>query len=153
MTTELGRIASMVRTIERQPIPLQRRLGHLGKRLAVIVLFIVAVIFGLGLLRGELWKPLFLTAVSIGVAAIPEGLPAVVTIALTLGAQRMLKRKVLIRKLAAVETLGSITVICSDKTGTLTENRMSVAALNLANGSLEFPSHLQSSGIEGASID
>jgi Ca2+-transporting ATPase len=153
MNTELGRVASLVQAVNREPVPLQRRLGHLGRRLAVIVLFLVAVIFTLGLLRGEDLKLMFLTAVSIGVAAIPEGLPAVVTIALTLGAQRMLRRKVLIRKLAAVETLGSVTVICSDKTGTLTENRMSVAALKLANHILELPSDLQSSSVERAPFE
>ena len=153
MRTELGRIASLVQTVQREPVPLQRRLGHLGQRLAVIALFLVAVIFALGLLRGEGLKIMFLTAVSIGVAAIPEGLPAVVTIALTLGAQRMLRRKVLIRKLSAVETLGSVTVICSDKTGTLTENRMSVAALNLADRMLELPSYLQSSAADRAPVE
>ncbi len=153
MRTELGRIASLVQTVQREPVPLQRRLGHLGQRLAAIALFLVAVIFTLGLLRGEELKLMFLTAVSIGVAAIPEGLPAIVTIALTLGAQRMLRRKVLIRKLSAVETLGSVTVICSDKTGTLTENQMTVATLNLADRTLEFPSFLQSSTVDGASVE
>ena len=148
MNTELGRVASLVQAVNREPVPLQRRLGHLGRRLAVIALFLVAVIFTLGLLRGEDLKLMFLTAVSIGVAAIPEGLPAVVTIALTLGAQRMLKRKVLIRRLAAVETLGSVTVICSDKTGTLTENRMTVATLNLANHILELPGYLQNPAVK-----
>ena len=118
MRTELGRIATLIQTVNREPTPLQRRLDQLGKGLAAVALFLVAVIFVLGLLRGEELKLLFLTAVSIAVAAVPEGLPAVVTIALTLGAQRMLKRRVLIRKLPAVETLGSVTVICSDKTGT-----------------------------------
>lgn len=129
MKTQLGLIAKMIQTVKRETTPLQRRLGHLGKVLAVAALLLVAVIFVLGLLRGDELKLLFLTAVSIGVAAVPEGLPAVVTIALTLGAQRMLRRRVLIRKLAAVETLGSVTVICSDKTGTLTENRMTAAVL------------------------
>ena len=142
-----------VQTVQREPRPLQRRLEHLGKRLAVIALFLVAVIFALGLFRGEELKLMFLTAVSIGVAAIPEGLPAVVTIALTLGAQRMLRRKVLIRKLAAVETLGSVTVICSDKTGTLTENRMTVADLNLADRILELPSYLQSGAADRAPVE
>jgi P-type Ca2+ transporter type 2C len=153
MNTELGHIAGLVHAIQREQVPLQRRLGHLGRRLAVIALFLVAAIFTLGMLRGEGFKLMFLTAVSIGVAAIPEGLPAVVTIALTLGAQRMLRRKALIRKLAAVETLGSVTVICSDKTGTLTENRMSVATLNLANQILDVRSYLPSSAAKSSSVE
>lgn len=144
MRTELGQIARMIQTVEREPTPLQRRLQSLGKVLAAAALLLVAVIFVLGLLRGENWKLMFLTAVSIGVAAVPEGLPAVVTIALTLGAQRMLKRKALIRKLPAVETLGSVTVICSDKTGTLTENRMRVVTLRLAESSIEMENDLTS---------
>jgi len=138
MRTELGRIASLIQTVNREPTPLQRRLDQLGKSLAAVALFLVGLIFALGLLRGAELKLMFLTAVSIGVAAVPEGLPAVVTIALTLGAQRMLKRRVLIRKLPAVETLGSITVICSDKTGTLTQNRMTATALQLADQELDL---------------
>ena len=138
MRTELGRIAGMIQTVKREPTPLQRRLAQLGKTLAAAVLCIVAVIFLLGWLRGENLKLLFLTAVSIGVAAVPEGLPAVMTIALTLGAQRMLRRKALIRKLSAVETLGSVTVICSDKTGTLTENRMTAIRFELAGHTVEL---------------
>jgi P-type Ca2+ transporter type 2C len=131
MRSELGRIAAMIQTVEQEATPLQRRLDHLGRRLATAALLIVLVIFVLGLARGEDLKLMLLTAVSIGIAAVPEGLPAVVVIALTLGAQRMLKRQVLVRRLAAVETLGSVTVICSDKTGTLTENRMTAAVLHL----------------------
>jgi Ca2+-transporting ATPase len=131
MNTELGRIAEMIQTVEREPTPLQRRLEQLGKGLAVAALVIVAVVFLLGLLRGEDWQLMLLTSISMAVAAVPEGLPAVVTIALALGAQRMLKRQALIRKLPAVETLGSVTVICSDKTGTLTENRMTVTVLDV----------------------
>jgi Ca2+-transporting ATPase len=139
MRTELGRIATLIHSVDPEPTPLQRRLGELGKGLAAAALFLVAVIFLLGWLRGEELRLLFLTAVSIGVAAVPEGLPAVVTIALTFGAQRMLKRRALIRRLAAVETLGSVTVICTDKTGTLTENRMTVTALQTPEESLVMP--------------
>ena len=142
MRTELGRIATLIQKVDREPTPLQRRLNQLGRRLAAAALFLVALIFVLGLLRGEELKLLFLTAVSIGVAAVPEGLPAVVTIALALGAQRMLKRRALIRKLPAVETLGSVTVICSDKTGTLTENRMTATVLQLADASLNLESDI-----------
>jgi Ca2+-transporting ATPase len=137
MRTELGRIAGIMQSVEREPTPLQRRLGDLAKRLATAALLIVALIFILGLFRGEGLKLMLLTAVSIAVAAVPEGLPAIVTIALTLGSQRMLRRKALIRKLSAVETLGSVTVICSDKTGTLTENRMVVEILRLPDRKLE----------------
>jgi P-type Ca2+ transporter type 2C len=138
MRTELGRIATLIQQVGTEPTPLQRRLSHVGRTLAITALLLVALIFVLGLLRGEELRLLFLTAVSIGVAAVPEGLPAVVTIALALGAQRMLKRRALIRKLSAVETLGSVTVICSDKTGTLTENRMTAAVLELADESLDL---------------
>ncbi len=138
MQTELGRVATMLQTVHREPTPLQRRLDQLGGRLALAALAIVAVMFGLGLARGEGLTVMFLTAISMAVAAVPEGLPAVVTIALALGAQRMLRRHALIRKLAAVETLGSVTVICSDKTGTLTENRMQVASLDVAERRVEI---------------
>jgi P-type Ca2+ transporter type 2C len=138
MRTELGRIAGMIQTLHSEATPLQRRLTQLGKVLAAAALFIVLVIFVLGWFRGDDIEVLFLTAVSIAVAAVPEGLPAVMTIALTLGAQRMLKRRVLIRKLSAVETLGSVTVICSDKTGTLTENQMAATILQLADRKIDL---------------
>ncbi|MHB8674756.1 MAG: cation-translocating P-type ATPase, partial [Candidatus Limnocylindrales bacterium] len=143
MQTELGQIATMIQRVQREQTPLQRRLDQLGKWLALTALVIVAIVSTLGLLRGEEPKLLFLTAISLAVAAVPEGLPAVVTIALALGAQRMLKRRALIRRLAAVETLGSVTVICSDKTGTLTENRMSVVILDVAGHRLDLAEHLQ----------
>jgi len=124
--TEFGRIASMLHATDEVQTPLQRRLEQFGKRLALVALTVSAVVFGLGVLRGEPITVMFMTAVSLAVAAIPEALPAVVTISLALGARRMVQKNALVRKLAAVEALGSVTVICSDKTGTLTQNRMSV---------------------------
>ncbi len=132
MQTELGKIAEMIQSVGGERTPLQRRLDQLGKSLAIAAFVIVGMVFLLGLLRGEPARTMFLTAISTLVAAVPEGLPAVVTIALAVGAQRMLKRNALIRKLPAVETLGSVTTICSDKTGTLTENRMTVTLVDVA---------------------
>jgi Ca2+-transporting ATPase len=122
--TAFGEIAELVRTGERPSTPLQRRLARLGRVLAVVAGALALLLFGVGLLRGESVETMFLTAVSLAVAAIPEALPAVVTIALALGAQRMAARHALVRRLPAVETLGSVTVICTDKTGTVTEGRM-----------------------------
>jgi Ca2+-transporting ATPase len=124
--TEFGHIARMLHATEGVETPLQRRLEQFGKRLAAVALLVAGVIFLLGVLRGEPVLLMFMTAVSLAVAAIPEALPAVVTIALALGARRMVQKQALVRKLAAVEALGSVTVICADKTGTLTQNRMSV---------------------------
>jgi len=143
MNTELGKIAEMLQTVTQEPTPLQQRLNKLGRTLAYVALALVVVIFVMGFWRGEEARLMFLTAVSIAVAAIPEGLPAVVTIALALGAQHILKRQALIRKLPAVETLGSITVICSDKTGTLTENRMTVTVVDIANHEINLSEDLR----------
>jgi Ca2+-transporting ATPase len=126
METELGRIAGLLQRAEPEPTPLQRRLAELGKILVGICLVIIGVIFVLELLRGGELLEVFLLSVSLAVAAVPEGLPAVVTIALAVGLQRMVKRNALIRRLPSVETLGCVTVICSDKTGTLTRNEMTV---------------------------
>jgi Ca2+-transporting ATPase len=130
--TELGKIAALIHRetqAEQEETPLQRRLEHLGHTLLWLSLGIVVVVFLLGALRGVPLVTMFLTAVSLAVAAIPEGLPAVVTITLAVGVTRMVKRHALIRRLPAVETLGSTTVICSDKTGTLTKNEMTVTTL------------------------
>lgn len=127
--TELGRIATLMQRTSPEPTPLQRRLEKLGHVLLYLSVGIVAVVFLLGLWRGEPLVAMFLTAVSLAVAAIPEGLPAVVTITLALGVTRMVRRHALIRRLPAVETLGSTTVICTDKTGTLTKNEMTVTRL------------------------
>jgi Ca2+-transporting ATPase len=143
MRTELGRIAELIQTVETEQTPLQRRMAQLGKYLAFAALGLVVVVFGLGLLQGEEPAEMFLTAIALAVAAVPEGLPAVVTIALALGAQRMLRRQALIRKLPAVETLGSVTTICSDKTGTLTENRMTVKMLDIAERTIDLEQTLR----------
>jgi len=138
MNTEIGKIATMLQEDSEGQTPMQKRLEKLGKILAYASLGIVLIIFLMGIMRGEDLKVMFMTAVSFAVAAVPEGLPTVVTIALALGARRMLNRNALVRRLMAVETLGSVNVICSDKTGTITENKMRVTVLELAGNRLDF---------------
>jgi Ca2+-transporting ATPase len=134
--TELGRIASLIGQTGAEQTPLQQRLAAFGRLLVWACLGVVLLVFALGALRGEPLLDLFLTALSLAVAAVPEGLPAVVTIALAIGVQRMVRRRALVRRLHAVETLGSTSVICSDKTGTLTLGQMSVR--ELATGRARF---------------
>jgi Ca2+-transporting ATPase len=137
MGTELGKIAHLVQTMGRESTPLQEQLDKVGKLLVYGCILIVAAVFGLGLWRGVPPVEMFLTAVSLAVAAIPEGLPAVVTIALALGVRRMVQRNALIRKLPSVETLGSATIICTDKTGTLTQSEMTVRKIGLLDETID----------------
>lgn len=129
MRTEMGRLASLLADTAEGETPLQRQLDGLGKRLALIASGVVGLMFILGLMRGEPLLQTAMTAIALAVAAIPEGLPAVVTVTLALGMHRMAKRNAIVKKLAAVETLGCTTVICSDKTGTLTLNQMTARAV------------------------
>lgn len=140
MATELGKIAALLQSVRHEPTPLQKRLDRLGKTLAVLAVFIAVLVGITGLVEGKTVAEVLILAVSIAVAIIPEGLPAVLTFTLAIGAQRMLRRKALIRKLPAVETLGSVTVVCSDKTGTLTMNRMTVTRLATISGVAVFES-------------
>ncbi len=126
MTTEVGKIAGMINSTQKQETPLQQKLNKLGKTLGIVALAICAFIFIIGLLQGKEPIHMFMTAVSLAVAAIPEGLVAVSTIVLAIGVQKMVKKNAIVKRLPAVETLGSSTVICSDKTGTLTKNQMTV---------------------------
>ncbi len=137
MDTEMGKIADLIQNTESQETPLQHRLEQLGKILIYVSLGLTIVVVLAGILHGQPAAAMFLAGVSLAVAAIPEGLPAIVTIALALGVQRMIKRKAIVRKLPSVETLGCASVICSDKTGTLTQNKMTVTRIWNAGRSLE----------------
>ncbi len=129
MRTQIGMIAQMLQSVEREQTPLQHKLDQLGRMLGMAALLISALVFVIGWLRGNDPLEMFMIAVGLSIAAVPEGLPAVVTISLALGMQQMIKRHTLIRRLASVETLGSATVICSDKTGTITQNAMTATNL------------------------
>lgn len=134
MNTEIGKIADMISKVEEESTPLQNSLAQVGKFLGIAALVICAIMFGVGVLEGRPVLGMFMTAVSLAVAAIPEGLTAVVTVVLAVGVQKMIKRNAIIRKLPAVETLGCAQVICSDKTGTLTQNKMTVKRIYNING-------------------
>ena len=134
MNTQMGRIAGMLLESGEGETPLQRRMAEISRTLSFLCLSVCAVMFGVGLLQGKGLLDMFLTAVSLAVAAIPEGLPAIVTIVLALGVQRLAGRGAIVKKLPAVETLGCAGVICSDKTGTLTQNKMTVQQLWLPPG-------------------
>lgn len=133
MTTQIGRIAEMLQAVEQEQTPLQKRLDQLGKTLGLAAMIISALVFLVGWLRGNPPLDMFLIAVSLAIAAVPEGLPAVVTISLALGMREMISKNALIRRLSSVETLGSATVIGSDKTGTLTQNEMTVTQISIEN--------------------
>lgn len=140
MHTEVGKIASMIQSVKETKTPMQERLDKLGKLLAYAALAICALIFGVSILYGRDLLDMFMTAVSLAVAAIPEGLPAVSTVVLAMGVQRLVKRNAIVRKLPSVETLGSTQVICSDKTGTLTQNRMTVVQIYVDGETTEVSS-------------
>jgi len=142
MNTEVGKIAGIINSTQETQTPIQEKLNKLGKTLGIVALVICAIIFGIGLMYGKEAVHMFMTAVSLAVAAIPEGLPAVSTIVMAIGVQRMVKKNAIIKKLPAVETLGSATVICSDKTGTLTQNKMTVEKIFWNNNLVDL------SGIE-----
>ena len=142
MSTEVGRIAGLLEAAEKEPTPLQQELDRTGKRLSIIMLAICGIVFATGLVSASTFTlnvvlSLFLFAVALAVAAIPEALPAIVTVGLSLGVRRMAAANAIVRKLPAVETLGAATVICSDKTGTLTRNEMTVRAIVTADALIE----------------
>ncbi|MRN52462.1 calcium-translocating P-type ATPase, SERCA-type [Paenibacillus sp. LC-T2] len=144
METEVGKIAGYISEEESEVTPLQKKLDELGKYFTYIILGVCVIIFAVGILEGRELLDMLLTSISLAVAAIPEGLPAIVTIILALGVQRMAKRKAIIRKLPAVETLGSTEIICSDKTGTLTLNKMTVEKLHINGTTIEATEALSS---------
>ncbi|MBR1864666.1 MAG: cation-translocating P-type ATPase [Ruminococcus sp.] len=144
--TQMGKVSKMLEDIEEGPTPLQKKLSELGRTLALICIVICLIVFAAGLLRGEPLMDMVMTAITIAIAAIPEGLPAAVTIALALAVRKMLKRNALVHRLHSVETLGCATVICTDKTGTVTQNKMTVVKLTDSSGRALKSSEVKSSG-------
>lgn len=134
INTALGNIAKILSEMEEEPTPLQKELERLGKQLTLLILFLIGILLLIGLVQGREFLEMFLVSVSLAVAAIPEGLPTVITILLALGVQEMAKRKAIVRRLSAVEALGATSVICTDKTGTLTENKMDLVQIVKPNG-------------------
>ena len=137
MNTKVGKIANMIINDESPETPIQKKLAEVGKNLGIVCLVICLLIFVIGIFKKIEIQEMFMTSVGLAVAAIPEGLPAIVTIVLSIGVTRMARKNAIIRKLPAVETLGSSSVICSDKTGTLTQNKMTVINLSNVNGKLQ----------------
>ncbi len=150
LDTEMGKIANLLSGMEEEETPLQKRLQYLGKWLVWLCLLACAAVVGVGVFKGESLYQMFLAGVSLAVAAIPEGLPAIVTLSLAIGVQRMIKRNAIVRKLPAVETLGCATVICSDKTGTLTQNRMTVRKVYTMNRMIDFDRQSDDSDLQMA---
>ena len=150
--TQMGKISKMITEIEDEQTPLQKKLGELGKALAFICLGVCILVFAAGVIRGERVGEMFFTSVTIAIAAIPEGLPAAVTIALALAVRRMLKQNALVHKLHSVETLGCANVICTDKTGTLTQNQMTVRKICALEGRLSEYDYVND-GTEGLSAE
>ncbi len=146
MSSEVGRIAQMIQSVPDTKTPLQEKLDRLGRTLAIAALVICVVIFGVGVLYGKEWLEMFMTAVSLAVAAIPEGLPAVATVVLAVGVQRLVKKNAIVRRLPSVETLGSTQVICSDKTGTLTRNHMTIVKLWSLGGEVHEVENISEEG-------
>ncbi|WP_462392473.1 cation-translocating P-type ATPase, partial [Clostridium cadaveris] len=133
METEIGKVAELLNTTKEKKTPLQINLDNFGKKLAIVILIISIIVFGLNMIRGQALVDSFMFAVALAVAAIPEALSSIVTIVLSLGTQKMAKENAIIRKLQAVEGLGSVSIICSDKTGTLTQNKMTVKKVFINN--------------------
>ncbi len=148
MQTQVGRLAALLEETEEGSTPLQLQLDRLGKRIALVAGIAVGLVFGFGLLRGEALGQLVLTSISLAVASIPEGLPAVVTVTLALGMHRMARQRAIVKRLSAVETLGCTTLICSDKTGTLTRNRMEVRAVSFCGRRFSLPAEVTLTELE-----